>query len=168
MLEVAIKTLPDKVVLPLTDKLPVKDVLPLTLNAAALLPVNNKEPDNKVEPVICVLPLCNKLPDNIVLPLCNKLPVKAVLPLTDKLPDNAVLPLTLRALPPLPVTISDPDTVPDPVNGKAPIPVNPDPSPINDPLTVPLTNKLPVSVVLPLTLNAGPPLPVTIREPDSA
>ena len=43
----AIKTLPDNVVLPLTDKLPVKDVLPLILNAAALLPVKNKEPDNK-------------------------------------------------------------------------------------------------------------------------
>ena len=78
------------------------------------------------------------------------------------------LPLTLNAEALLPVTISDPDTVPDPVNGKAPIPVNPDPSPINEPLAVPLTNKLPVNVVLPLTLSAFPPLPVTISDPDNA
>ena len=78
-----------------------------------------------------------------------------MLPLTLSDPVNVELPLTLRALVPLPVTISDPDNVPDPVNGKAPIPVNPEPSPINDPLAVPLTNKLPVTFVLPLTLSAG-------------
>ena len=33
---------------------------------------------------------------------------------------NVELSLTLRALVPLPVTRSDPDNVPDPVNGKVP------------------------------------------------
>ena len=47
------------------------------------------------------------------------------------------------------------------------MPVRLEPSPINEPLTVPLTNKLPVNAVLPLTLNANALLPVTNNEPDT-
>ena len=137
MLEVAIKTLPDNVVLPLIDKLPVKDVLPLTLNADALLPVKNREPDNKVEPVICVLPLCNKLPVTVA-PFLKEAVCERKLPVKDP--------------------------VYEPVGDATP--VNPVPSPINEPLTVPLTNRLPVKAVLPVTLNARALLPVNNNEPD--
>ena len=46
------------------------------------------------------------------------------------------------------------------------IPVKPEPSPSKDPLIVPLTNKLPVKLVLPLTLKAIASLPVNINDPE--
>ena len=46
------------------------------------------------------------------------------------------------------------------------IPVKEAPLPENDPLKVPLTNKLPVKALLPDTLKASVELPVTNNEPE--
>ena len=87
----------DPLTVPLTNKLPVKAVLPLTLTARAELPVTNNEPETVLDPVICVLPLCSKLPDSDVLPLT--LTAKAELPVIINDPETLLDPVTFNVLP---------------------------------------------------------------------
>ena len=54
------------------------------------------------------------------------------------------LPVTPPATLKLPVTTKLPDMIAEPVNGKAPTPVNWEPSPLNEPVNEPVVDRLPV------------------------